>query len=75
MYKEQVYPLSGHHSLFSVHMLCLQAFGCLFTALSATRTSNSHNHSYVHYALYPRANVITRMYASLFTGNGSSEWF
>ena len=51
---------SGHHSLFSVHMLFPQVFFCVQSRfLSATRTPNSQNHSYVHYSL------------SKFTG----EWF
>ena len=43
---------SGHHSLFSVHVLFPQGFfGVHSRVLFTTRTLNSHNHSYVHYSL------------------------
>ena len=43
--------LSGHHSLFSVHMLFLQFFSVHSRVLFATRTPNSQNHSCVHCSL------------------------
>ena len=44
--------LSGHHSLFSVHMLFPQVWGAFIHGFfSATRAPNSHNRSYVHYSL------------------------
>ena len=55
--------VSKEHSLFSVHTLFPQVFWAFIHGFfSATGTPNSHNHSYVHYSLNSRANVITRMY-------------
>ena len=50
--KKTILALSGHHSLFSVHMLFPQVFGAFIHGFfSATRTPNSQNHSYLHYSL------------------------
>ena len=44
--------LGGHHALFSVHVLSPQGFSSVQSRfLSALRTPNSQNHSYLHYSL------------------------
>ena len=51
-YRARPSKLSGHHSLFSVHVLFPQVFlAFIRRVFPATRTPNSQHRSHVHYSL------------------------